>query len=650
MSDNSSEEKTVTIHLGDSTDENRQGGDGVDIMDLGSGEDTADAGRGYNVILGGSGDDNLTSDGNWDDVFGGSGDDTITVTGRNAWVFGGTGNDTIYGGDEALSFDLLSGGDGNDTIHGRGGWDLIFGGEGDDTIDGGTGHDFIVGGAGDDDLTGGSGVDTFYFREGHGTDTIQDFNAAEGDRIDLVGFDDTITWAQLSSRITTVVDENNAVTGVQIDLSDWGGGTLILNGITDVNDVTEDMFVLNVIQGDDDSDDILVGGASDDTMSGGTGADTFRFYEGSGNDTITDFSTTDGDKIDLTWFDASITWAQLQAAMTSVEDDEQTTDVDETATIIDLSAWGGGTITLNGVSATDLTEDMFLLHDLHGEDGVGNYIVGGIGDDTMSGGTGADVFYFYEGHGDDTITDFSATEGDIIDLNWFSQAITWEELSANITQVEDDAGTRDVDETATVIDLSTWGGGSITLQGVTATDLTADMFNLPDGTAGYYIYGGSGDDALEGTRGHDNIFGQEGDDAISGGIGHDWLFGGEGADTLGGGEGNDLLIGGEGNDTLDGGEGNDWSVGGEGADTFVFASGHGSDTIADFADGEDLIDLSAFTGIAGYGDLTVTQNGNDVVIDLSGQAGGGTITLLDFTLADLDENDFAFYEAPPDGG
>ena len=32
-------------------------------------------------------------------------------------------------------------------------------------------------------------------------------------------------------------------------------------------------------------------------------------------------------------------------------------------------------------------------------------------------------------------------------------------------------------------------------------------------------------------------------------------------------------------------------TGGAGADTFVFASGHGNDTIADFTDGEDLIDL-----------------------------------------------------------
>lgn len=70
-------ESTVTIHVGDSSDKDRRGGDGIDVMDLGSGTDTADAGRGYNIILGGSSADILTSSGFWDDVFGG-GDDTIT--------------------------------------------------------------------------------------------------------------------------------------------------------------------------------------------------------------------------------------------------------------------------------------------------------------------------------------------------------------------------------------------------------------------------------------------------------------------------------------------------------------------------------------------------------------------------------------------
>ena len=276
------------------------------------------------------------------------------------------------------------------------------------------------------------------------------------------------------------------------------------------------MFYLNTITGGTD-DDTIHGGTDDDTLSGGSGADTFHFDEGHGDDTITDFSTTDGDKIHLTCFDASITWEQLQAAMTDVADDMSTTEVDETAVVIDLSAYGGGTITLQGVSSTDLTADMFVLDTLHGEDDSNDSIKGGTSDDTMSGGTGADTFYFYEGHGDDTITDFSTTEGDVINLNCLGGEITFAELQAAMTDVDDDASTMDVDETATVIDLSAWGGGSITLEGVSSSDLTANMFTLPDGDSTKYIVGNSEDGTHTGSHGRDLIFGEEGADTISGG-------------------------------------------------------------------------------------------------------------------------------------
>ena len=389
------DENTTTIHVGDSSDEDRQGGAGIDIMDLGGGDDTGDGGGGFNIVLGGSGADDITGSGSHNILLGGSGDDTITVNGFCAIVRGGSGNDTIYGLDSWWSMETLRGDGGNDTIYGRGGWDTIYGGAGDDTIYGGAGRDKLVGGEGDDTLEGGSGADIFYFWEDHGTDTITDFNTAE-DKIYLRYFDKTITWDQVSTKITTVTDENNVVTGVQIDLSDWGGGTIILEGITSVSDLTEDMFYLNTIAGGDGADKIY-GGTDDDTLSGGAGADTFYFYEGLGDDTITDFSTTDGDKIHLTCFDASITWEQLQAAMTDVADDPSTTEIDETAVVIDLSAWGGGSITLRGVSSSDLTEDMFVLDTLHGEDDSDDSIKGGTSDDTMSGGTGADTFYFYKG-------------------------------------------------------------------------------------------------------------------------------------------------------------------------------------------------------------------------------------------------------------
>ena len=506
---------TAMVQVGDSGDENRQGDAGIDIMDLGGGDDTASGGGGsFNIVLGGSGGDDLTSDGCHDVVLGGSGDDTITVNGFCAIVRGGSGDDTIYGLDNWWSMETLRGDGGNDTIYGRAGWDTIYGGAGDDIIDGGSGRDKLIGGTGDDTLTGGSGRDTFFFWEDHGTDTITDFNVAE-DKIHLRCFDKTITWDVLSTKITAVTDENNVVTGVQIDLSEWGGGTVILDGVTSVSDLSEDMFYLDRIAGGA-GDDRLAGGSDDDTMSGGGegDSDTFVFDEGHGDDTITDFDSAN-DKIDLKDFADSITWEQLQAAMTDVADDSSTPE-DETATVVDLSAWGGGTITLKGVTSSDLSADNFVLDRLHGADDFRDRIKGGTSDDTMSGGTGADTFRFYRGHGDDTITDFSTGEGDVIDLSCLGGTITWAELQAAFTQIDDNAGTMDVDETATVIDLSAWGGGTITLEGVTATDLSEDMFRLPDGSMATYTVGHEGDETLTGGHGRDRIFGEEGDDVISG--------------------------------------------------------------------------------------------------------------------------------------
>ena len=502
-----------------------------------------------------------------DNAYEGSRDDDL--------IFGAEGDDTISGG---AGNDELFGGEGADTLDGGAGADVLMGGEGNDTLTGGAGADMLIGGEGDDSLTGGDDADTFVFGEDSGDDTITDFDTSQ-DKIHLTSFSAAVAWDDLSTKITTVTNDSNVVTGVQIDLSDYGGGTITLDGITSVSDLTEEMFVLDQLVGDDDSDDTLEGGTSDDSMTGGTGSDTFVFRESSGDDTITDFSTTD-DKIDLTAFDSSITWAQLQAAMTAIEDDTSTTDVDESGTKIDLSDFGGGTITLNGVTSTDLTADNFILDDFAGTDGD-DTIEGGTTDDTLTGGDGADTFVFNQNSGDDSVTDFTPGT-DKVDLSAFTDITGASDLT--LYQVGSDF----------VIDLSAHGGGSVTLEGVSFTNMSVSDFvfyqNTYTGTAA--------------------------------------------AETLEGGAGDDTITGLGGDDTL---------TGNAGADIFVFTSGHGADTITDFTDGEDTIDLSAFTGITAFTDLDgkITQSGDDTVIDLS-DYGGGTITLEGYTSSDLSADDFAF--------
>ena len=85
--------------------------------------------------------------------------------------------------------------------------------------------------------------------------------------------------------------------------------------------------------------------------------------------------------------------------------------------------------------------------------------------------------------------------------------------------------------------------------------------------------------------------------------------------------------------------------GGADADTFFYTPGDGNDTIKDFTDGEDSIDLTAITGITGFEDLTITADGTTAVINLSSHE-GGTIRLENVNVEDLDASDFVFYEAP----
>ncbi len=145
---------------------------------------------------------------------------------------------------------------------------------------------------------------------------------------------------------------------------------------------------------------------------------------------------------------------------------------------------------------------------------------------------------------------------------------------------------------------------------------------------------------LSGSAHHDVLAGDRRDNSIDGGAGHDTLYGGPGGgdDRLDGGPGDDRLYGGQGRDRLAGAAGDDRLVGGPGADVFVVAPGEGQDTVTDFTDGEDRIDLTAF-GLAGIDDLTTTTTTDGVALDLT-DSGGGTVLLADFAMASLDATDF----------
>ena len=186
---------------------------------------------------------------------------------------------------------------------------IIHGLGGNDTITGGTEDDEISGGTGDDTLTGNGGADRFMFSFfDAGNDTITDFNAAQGDVIDLsyllIGFDaganiaDYITAADDSGNVVLTIDYDNGLT------SNDGVVTITLQGhsmngkdspayIQGLIDNGNLMLPVRRIEGDENDntfdgmandDELIRGGDGNDTFNSATGSDDFR--GGAGNDTM----------------------------------------------------------------------------------------------------------------------------------------------------------------------------------------------------------------------------------------------------------------------------------------------------------------------------------------------------------------------------
>ncbi|UVC11624.1 M10 family metallopeptidase [Rhizobium sp. TH2] len=113
---------------------------------------------------------------------------------------------------------------------------------------------------------------------------------------------------------------------------------------------------------------------------------------------------------------------------------------------------------------------------------------------------------------------------------------------------------------------------------------------------------------------------------------------GSGNDSLTGNNGGNYLNGNAGNDVLNGLKGTDTYHGGIGDDVFVFGRSYGSDTIDDFSNGEDRINLSGFNldGFAELQGLTRVTGGNIEIRFASGEV----LTLLSTGWGELDASDF----------
>ena len=278
------------------------GGAGADTLIGGASDDVLNGGAGVDRMVGGAGNDSYVVDDYRDQVIEtrGGGIDTIRTT-LAAYVLTDNVEDLTFTGAgvfQAIGNDLdnvINGGAASSRLSGGGGNDTLIGGVGNDVLDGGTGADRMIGGAGNDIYFVDDAGDQVVEDPDGGTDTVfSGFSYTLPDNVEnltlLAGGAADGTGNALANTITGNAAANRLSGGAGDDVLDGGAGDDVLDGGV--------------------GNDTLIGGSGADILTGGAGADRFVFRIGdldadpARSDTIGDFSRADGDKIDLSAFDA----------------------------------------------------------------------------------------------------------------------------------------------------------------------------------------------------------------------------------------------------------------------------------------------------------------------------------------------------------
>jgi len=329
----------------------------------------------------------------------------------------------IQGNDDDTVAGSLSGGSTNDRLRGGGGDDTVTGGSGADTVIGGAGNDFVTGGTGDDFAFAGSGD--------MGDDTVQ---GNEGNDVIGGGAGNDII---VGGTFSTNASGSNVGNSGDDTLFGGAGDDLIIGGSYNsaTNTVINNGQGLNTIWAGtgndtlfgDDGEDTVGGGEGNDSLNAGGGSDRIFGGRGDGQDTI------DGGAGD------------------------------------DNGFAGGGNDSLDGGEGND------TLFGGAGDDTVAggagaDELWAGAGNDQLSGGAGADTFVFGSTSGNDTVTDFDASE-DILNLQFASTDFT---SLADVTAAA--TATTQNGQVGVLIDLG--GSDSVFVVGISIADLTTTNVNF----------------------------------------------------------------------------------------------------------------------------------------------------------------------------
>jgi Ca2+-binding RTX toxin-like protein len=437
-------------------------------------------------------------------------------------------------------------------LNGNAGNDTIIGGLGNDSLTGGAGNDTLTGGAGTDNLAGDSGSDTYIISAGDGADTIYDTGSGSGETdivqlaiastdvtgllrvgsdlviqsgsgdqvtvtyqmnetyrgygygIEQLKFSDGVTWSATDINAMVLT---NGTTGNDT-LSGIGGLTNRIYGLAG-NDTLSGGSLNDIIDGGADNDtlngnagnDTLTGGAGTDYMSGGAGSDTYIIGTGDGVDTIYDTGgTTDTDIVQLAIASTDITGLLRvgnDLVIQSGIGDQVTVTYQMNETyrgygygIEQLKFSDGVTWSATDINAMVLTNGTTGNDTLSGIGGLTNRIYGLAGNDTLSGGSLADLID--GGTGVDSMSGGAGNDTYVVDD--VADAVN-ENASAG---------------TDTVLSSVTWTLGNnvenLTLSGVVSINATGNSLNnvLGGNSASNILTAGSGADIYSIAKGGGN--------------------------------------------------------------------------------------------------------------------------------------------------
>src|SRR5262245_5670513 len=319
----------------------------------------------------------------------------------------------------------------------------------------------------------------------------------------------------------------------------------------------------------------------------------------------------------------------------------------------------GGAVTVTGGTPTVANTALIQVSGLDGNDTItldeangalpAAQLFGGNGNDTLIGGSGADMLFGQAGNdtllgkgGNDFL--FGGADNDTLTGGDGDDQVFGE--SGNDRMIWNPGDDTDLNEGGDGIDtIEVNGGNGSELVNDTANGTRVRLDRLEHGP--FSIDSGTTENLTLNDNG--------GDDTFNAGNGLATLIkltvdGGAGNDTITGGDGNDVLLGGDGNDTITGGRGDDTVRMGAGDDTFVWNPGDGSD-IVEGGDGQgkmvfngapidEKIDISAngervrFT--RDVGNIVMDLNGVER-IDFTAKGGVDQITVNDLSGTDVTE-------------